>query len=54
MYDVTWRRIEAWLGEEDAAKLVFSDINMTWIEDFDNFLAKTAPPPMGAGCTMPI
>lgn len=47
MYDVTWRRIEAWLGEENAAKLVFSDINMTWIEDFDNFLAKTAPSPNG-------
>lgn len=47
MYDVTWRRIEAWLGEEQAAALQFSDINMTWIEDFDKFMAKTAPSPNG-------
>ena len=46
MYDVTWRRIEAWLGKDEAAALQFSDINMTWIEDFDQFLANTAPSPI--------
>lgn len=43
MYDVTWRRIEAWLGKEAAEKLEFTDINFTWIEDFDKFLSTTAP-----------
>lgn len=43
MYDVTWRRIEAWLGKEAAEKLEFTDINFTWIEDFDKFLSQTAP-----------
>lgn len=42
MYDVTWRRIEAWLGKEAAEKLEFTDINITWIEDFDKFLSQTA------------
>lgn len=47
MYRVTWRRIEAWLGSEEAAHLHFSDINMAWIEDFDKFLAVDAPKPNG-------
>lgn len=47
MYDVTWRRIEAWLGVEAAAKLEFGDINMQRIEDYDKFLAQTAPNPNG-------
>lgn len=47
LYDVTWRRIEAWKGEEAAELLSFEDINITWIEDFDKFMAKTSPSPNG-------
>lgn len=42
-YDVAWRRIVAWLGEERAANLRFTDITYGWIEDFDRFMMQTAP-----------
>lgn len=47
MYEVTWRRIMAWLGEKKANALEFQDINLSWIEDFEKFLSKNAPNPNG-------
>lgn len=46
-YNVAWRRIEAWLGKAQAAKLRFADINLAWLEDFDKFLAQNSPSPNG-------
>ena len=43
LYHTTWLRIQAWLGATNASALKFKDINLAWIEDFDKFLAVTAP-----------
>ena len=43
LYEVTERRIIAWLGEVKYSKLHFEDINRDWLMSFDDFLASTAP-----------
>lgn len=41
LYDATYKRIEAWLTAEKLEKLMFEDIKVSWLEDFNDFLAKT-------------
>lgn len=39
-YKYTWAKIEAFLGKEKAALLTYDEINRSWLEDFDAFMAK--------------
>nr|DAG32211.1 MAG TPA: Integrase [Caudoviricetes sp.] len=39
-YKYTWAKIEAFLGKEKAACLTYDEINRSWLEDFDAFMAK--------------
>lgn len=42
IYEATRRRLIAWLGEKALAKVKFEDIKVVWLEDFEDFLSKTA------------
>lgn len=42
IYDATRKRLVAWYkGEEALAKVKFEDIKVSWLEDFQDFLAET-------------
>ena len=41
IYDATRKRLVAWLGEEALGKVKFEDIKISWLEDFQDFLAET-------------
>lgn len=42
IYDATRKRLVEWLkGEEALAKVKFEDIKVSWLEDFQDFLAET-------------
>lgn len=40
IYDATRRRLVAWKGEEELAKVKFEDIKVSWLEDFEDFLSE--------------
>ena len=39
-YKYTWAKIESFLGKEKAALLTYDEINRSWLEDFDAYMAK--------------
>lgn len=41
IYEATYNRISAWMTEEKMNRLKFDDIKIAWLEDFNDFLAKT-------------
>lgn len=41
IYEATRSRLVAWLGEAGLAKVKFEDIKISWLESFNDFLAKT-------------
>lgn len=41
IYEATRSRLVAWLGEKKLAKVKFEDIKISWLESFNDFLAKT-------------
>ena len=41
IYEATYCRLEAWLGADKLEKLTFEDIKISFLEDFNDFLAKT-------------
>lgn len=43
LYTATYRRIVAFLGEDEAARLRFEDITKEWLTSFETFLARTSP-----------
>lgn len=42
IYEATRRRLVAWLGEDKLAAVKFEDIKIAWLEEFEDFLSKTA------------
>jgi len=42
IYEATRRRLVAWLGEDKLATVKFEDIKVIWLEEFEDFLSKTA------------
>ena len=43
MYKTTWRKIEAYIGEEAAQRLLFEDITPGWLSHFDTWMATDCP-----------
>lgn len=43
LYNTTWRRIEAYIGNDAAKRLCFADITKQWLENFFAWLGRTAP-----------
>lgn len=43
LYNTTWRRIEAYIGEDAAKRLCFADMTKQWLESFFAWLGHTAP-----------
>lgn len=41
IYEATRSRLVAWLGEKALAKVKFEDIKISWLEEFEDFMAKT-------------
>lgn len=41
LYEATFKRLVAWKGEAAIEKLMFEDIKIAFLEDFQDFLAKT-------------
>lgn len=41
IYQATYSRLEKWLGKSKLERLLFDDIKVAWLEDFDDFLAQT-------------
>lgn len=42
IYEATRKRLVAWIGEEQLAKVKFEDIKVAWLEEFEDFLSLTA------------
>lgn len=42
IYEATRRRLVAWLGKDKLAAVKFEDIKVAWLEEFEDFLSKTA------------
>lgn len=42
IYVATRKRLVSWLGERSLARVRFEDIKVSWLEDFEDFLSKTA------------
>lgn len=42
IYEATRKRLVAWIGEEQLAKVKFEDIRVAWLEEFEDFLSLTA------------
>lgn len=42
IYEATRRRLVAWLGEDKLSAVKFEDIKVAWLEEFEDFLSKTA------------
>lgn len=49
IYQSTYNRLVAWLGEDDFMEVTFEDIRKDWLQDFDEFLKGHAPSPNGRG-----
>lgn len=43
MYKTTWHKIEAYLGEEAAQRLLFEDITPGWLQNFDTWMVVDCP-----------
>lgn len=43
MYKTTWHKIEAYIGEEAAQRLLFEDITPGWLSHFDTWMATDCP-----------
>lgn len=43
IYAATYKRIIAFIGEEEAERITFEDITKEWLTAFDTFLARTSP-----------
>lgn len=41
IYEATRSRLVAWLGEKELAKVKFEDIKISWLEGFEDFMART-------------
>ena len=42
IYEAIRKRLVAWIGEEQLAKVKFEDIKVAWLEEFEDFLSLTA------------
>ena len=42
IYEATRKRLVAWIGEKQLAKVKFEDIKVAWLEEFEDFLSLTA------------